>query len=40
MTNVKEVNKHGQKNLSQIIDLWKKDKNQYVKKSTYSAYVL
>lgn len=28
------------KNLSQIIDLWKKDKKQYVKKSTYSAYVL
>ena len=26
--------------LSQIIDLWKKDKKQYVKKSTYSAYVL
>lgn len=28
------------KHLSQIIDLWKKDKKQYVKKSTYSAYVL
>lgn len=27
-------------NLSQIIDLWEKDKKQYVKKSTYSAYVL
>lgn len=26
--------------ISQIIDLWKKDKKQYVKKSTYSAYVL
>lgn len=26
--------------LSQIIDSWKKDKKQYVKKSTYSAYVL
>ena len=26
--------------LSQIIDLWNKDKKQYVKKSTYSAYVL
>ena len=26
--------------LSQIIDLWKKDKKQYVKKSTYYAYML
>lgn len=29
-----------EKNVSQIIDLWKKDKKQYVKKSTYAAYVL
>lgn len=29
-----------EKNVSEIIDLWKKDKKQYVKKSTYAAYVL
>ncbi len=29
-----------QKSISQIIDLWKLDKKQYVKKSTYSAYLL
>lgn len=28
------------KNISEIIDLWKLDKKQYVKKSTYSAYLL
>lgn len=28
------------KNIRQIIDLWKLDKKQYVKKSTYSAYML
>lgn len=27
-------------NFKNIIELWKKDKSQYVKKSTYSAYVL
>lgn len=26
--------------LDQIIDLWQVDKKQYVKKSTYSAYML
>lgn len=29
-----------EKNVGQIVDLWKLDKKQYVKKSTYSAYVL
>jgi integrase len=29
-----------QKTISEIIDLWKADKKQYVKKSSYSAYVL
>ena len=29
-----------QKTISQLIDLWKADKKQYVKKSTYSAYIL
>lgn len=29
-----------QKRISEIIDLWKTDKRQYVKKSTYSAYML
>jgi integrase len=29
-----------QKTISQIIDLWKADKKQYVKKSSYSAYIL
>jgi len=29
-----------QKKISEIIDLWKADKKQYVKKSSYSAYVL
>jgi integrase len=29
-----------QKQLSEIIDLWKADKKQYVKKSSYSAYTL
>ena len=28
------------KTIAQIIDLWKADKKQYVKKSTYSAYML
>lgn len=40
MTNVKEVINMVKLKISQIIDLWKKDKKQYVKKSTYSAYVL
>lgn len=40
MTNVKEVNRHGIKKLTQIIDLQKKDKKQYIKKSIYSVYVL
>jgi len=29
-----------QKTISEIIDLWKADKKQYVKKSSYSAYIL
>jgi len=29
-----------QKKIIEIIDLWKKDKKQYVKKSSYSAYML
>ena len=29
-----------QKTISEIVDLWKADKKQYVKKSSYSAYVL
>jgi integrase len=29
-----------QKRISEIIDLWKDDKKQYVKKSSYSAYIL
>ena len=29
-----------EKNINQIADLWKRDKKQYVKKSTYAAYVL
>jgi len=29
-----------QKTISQVIELWKTDKKQYVKKSTYSAYLL
>jgi len=29
-----------QKRIIEIIDLWKKDKKQYVKKSSYSAYML
>lgn len=29
-----------QKNIRQIMELWKTDKKQYVKKSTYSAYLL
>ena len=29
-----------QKNLKEIAELWKEDKKQYVKKSTYAAYVL
>ena len=29
-----------QKRISEIIDLWKVDKKQYVKKSSYSAYIL
>ena len=29
-----------QKKISEIIDLWKADKKQYVKKSSYSAYML
>ncbi len=29
-----------QKTISEIIDLWKVDKKQYVKKSSYSAYIL
>ena len=29
-----------QKRISEIIDLWKADKKQYVKKSSYSAYIL
>jgi len=29
-----------QKKISEIINLWKQDKKQYVKKSTYSAYML
>jgi len=29
-----------QKKISEIIDLWKADKKQYVKKSSYSAYIL
>ena len=29
-----------QKTISEIIDLWKADKKQYVKKSSYSAYLL
>ncbi len=28
------------KNINQISDLWRRDKKQYVKKSTYAAYVL
>lgn len=40
MTNVKEVINMVKLKISQIIDFWKKDKKQYVKKSTYSAYVL
>jgi integrase len=31
---------NNQKQLSEIIELWKKDKKQYVKKSSFSAYVL
>ena len=31
---------HNQKTISEIIDLWKADKKQYVKKSSYSAYIL
>ncbi|MCB9001850.1 MAG: site-specific integrase [Bacteroidales bacterium] len=30
----------GQKTISEIVDLWKEDKKQYVKKSSYSAYML
>ncbi len=29
-----------EKNINQIADLWRRDKKQYVKKSTYAAYVL
>ena len=29
-----------QKQISEIINLWKVDKKQYVKKSSYSAYAL
>ena len=29
-----------QKTIAQVIELWKADKKQYVKKSTYSAYIL
>jgi len=29
-----------QKTISEFIDLWKADKKQYVKKSSYSAYIL
>jgi hypothetical protein len=29
-----------QKKISEVINLWKADKRQYVKKSSFSAYVL
>ncbi|UPT68987.1 MAG: site-specific integrase [Sphingobacteriales bacterium JAD_PAG50586_3] len=40
ITNLKKTFMHNQKNLSSIVTLWKKEKKQFVKKSTFSAYVL
>ena len=38
---IKEVIKMvNERTISQIADLWKKDKKQFVKKSTYAAYSL
>lgn len=29
-----------QKNISEIVKLWREDKKQYIKKSSYAAYML